>query len=120
MAHPFTTDPTPGLRARMAAKWAAARPMVIGLAVGLIAGPMISSFAGFQIRTSAASAATRAGVVEQQAEFCAERARAAGAIGTTRLDWQARTELARRWAMMPGSTGVDPDVVSACSGKLST
>ena len=107
------------MREAAAAKWAAAKPIALGLAVGLIAGPIISGSVGFQVRASTAQVAARAGVVEQQAMFCAERARAA-APGTAPLDWQGRNDLARRWAAMPGSTAVDPDVVYACSGKLST
>ena len=83
----------------------------------MVAGPVISGFIGFQVRTSTAQAATRASVVEQQATFCAERARAASA-GTALLDWRERTDLARKWAAMPGSAIVDPDVVYTCSGKL--
>jgi hypothetical protein len=111
---------TADIRGTAAAKWAAAKPVAIGLAVGLIAGPIISGFAGFQVRTSTAQAAARAGVVEQQAMFCAERARAATPDDAAALGWQARTELARKWAAMPGSTVVDSDVVYACSGKLPT
>jgi hypothetical protein len=110
---------TKTMRETAAAKWATAKPMVIGLAIGLVAAPFISSFAGFQVRTSTAQATTRAGIVEQQATFCAERARAA-ATGTAPLDWQGRTDLARKWATMPGSTVADPEVVYACSGKLSS
>lgn len=105
------------MRETAAARWAAAKPVAIGLAVGLAAGPVISGLAGFQIRTGTAQAAARAGVVEQQAAFCAERARAASG-GAASLDWQARTDLARKWAAMPGSAVVDPEVVYACSGKL--
>ena len=110
---------TPTMRETAAAKWTAAKPVAMGLAVGLIAGPIISGFAGFQVRTSTAQATTRASVVEQQASFCAERARAA-TPGTAALGWQARGDLARQWATMPGATAVDPDVVYACSSKLST
>jgi hypothetical protein len=110
---------TATIRAATAAKWTAAKPVVIGLVIGLIAGPMISGFTGFQIRTSTAHAAARAGIVEQQAAFCAERARAA-TPNAAELGWPARTELARQWAAMPGTTSVDPDVIYACSGKLST
>lgn len=111
------------MRETAAARWATAKPLAIALAVGLVAGPIISGFAGFQVRTSTAQAAARDGVVEQQAQFCAERARGAGATTgaapAAPLDWQARGELARQWAAMPGSTTADPDVVYACSGKLS-
>ena len=105
------------MRETAAAKWAAAKPIAIGLAIGLLAGPIASGLAGFQVRTSTAQAAARAGVIEQQAAFCAERARAASS-GTALLDWQGRTDLARKWAAMPGSTVVDPEVVYACAGKL--
>ena len=110
---------TATMRETAAAKWAAAKPVAIGLAVGLIAGPVISGFAGFQVRTSTAQTAMRASVVEQQAAFCAERARAAS-TGTAQLDWQGRSDLARKWAAMPGSAIVDTEVVYACSGKLTT
>jgi len=107
----------PTLRARAEARWLAIKPIATGLAVGLIAGPIISGFAGFQVRTSTAEAATRAGILEQQAMFCAERARAA-TPNTAGLGWQQRGELARRHATMPGSTSADPDVVYACSTRL--
>jgi hypothetical protein len=89
----------------------------MGLVIGLIAGPIISGIAGFQIRASTAQAAARTGMVEQQASFCAERARATGAV-TSGLSWQARSDLARQHAMMPGATTVDSDVTYACSTKL--
>ena len=111
---------TATMREAAAAKWAAAKPIAIGLAIGLVAGPVISGFAGFQVRTSAAQSATRASVVEQQATFCAERARGAASTGTAALDWQGRSDLARKWAAMPGSPIVDTEVVYACSGKLQT
>jgi hypothetical protein len=108
----------PGFLARLEAQWEATRPILTGLVIGLIAGPLISGFAGWQVRTSTAEAATHAGVVEQQAMFCVERARAAGPIASP-LDWQARTDLARRFASAPGAAAADPEVVYACSGKLS-
>ena len=104
---------------KTAAQWARAKPIAIGLAIGLIAGPMISGYAGWQVRASTAQAATRAGVVEQQAAFCAERARAASPAAAS-LDWQAKSDLARRWAAMPGSNAVDPTVVNECSRRLSS
>jgi hypothetical protein len=107
------------MRETAAAKWTSAKPVIMGLAIGLVAGPIISGFTGFQVRTSTAETAARVGIVEQQAAFCAERARAA-TPNTAALGYQARGELARQWAAMPGTTVVDPEVVYACSGKLST
>ena len=105
------------MRNAAAAKWAAAKPVCIGLMIGLVAGPIISGFSGFQVRTSTAQAATRASVVDLQAQFCTERARAATG-GAPATNWQARTELAQRWASMPGSTTIDQEVVYACSSAL--
>lgn len=112
------TTATPGLRDRIATKWAEMKPMLTGLAIGLIAGPILSGFLGFQVRTSSADAATRTSVIEQQTAFCSERARASltGAVPT---DWQARNDLARRFAVMPGATAADQDVVFACANRLS-
>ena len=108
---------TPSMRDRAATRWAAMKPLVTGLAIGIVAGPILSGLAGFQVRTSTAEAATRAGVVEQQAAFCEERARAAH-TATGPIDWQTRNELARNWAVMPGSTTADQDVVFACASRL--
>lgn len=106
----------PTMRERASARWMAAKPLVMGLAIGLVAGPMVSGFAGFQIRTSTAAAATRAESVALQAGFCAERARAAAPTAGAN-DWQARNDLARRFATAPGGTA-DADVVYACSSRL--
>lgn len=111
------TATTPGLRARIGTRWTEMKPMLTGLVIGLIAGPIISGFSGFQVRTSTAEAATRSSVIEQQAGFCAERARA-DTPGFGALDWNARGELARRFATMPGSTATDPEVAYACSARL--
>lgn len=105
------------MRSAIATKWENSKPILTGLVIGLVAGPIISGFSGFQVRTSTASAATRASVVDLQAQFCSERARAAS-NGAVTTDWQARNELARRWATMPGSTTVDQEVVYACSNSL--
>jgi NADH-quinone oxidoreductase subunit I len=59
-----------------ASKWDMAKPVVFALAIGLIAGPFISSFAGWQVTTGTARAQLRDGVVEQQAAVCNARARA--------------------------------------------
>jgi hypothetical protein len=106
------------LRNDVSARWQSAKPMLTGLVIGLIAGPIVSGMTGFQVRTSTAEAATRAGIVEQQASFCNERARAAGPIASS-LGWQERGDLARRFASMSEGATADPDVVFACSSKLS-
>jgi hypothetical protein len=57
------TSRTATMRETAAAKWAAAKSIAFGLAIGLAAGPVISGLAGFQVRTSTAQAAARARAV---------------------------------------------------------
>ncbi len=108
---------TPSFTERAASKWAELKPVVFGVVIGLIAGPVLSGFSGFQVRTSAAQAAAHANIVELQAGICSAQARVENATPAT-LGWQAQNDLARKHAAMPGSTAVDPEVVYACAGKL--
>jgi hypothetical protein len=102
-----------------ASKWTAAKPAAIALAIGLVAGPLISNYIGWQVTSGTARAEIHAGIVEQQAMFCEARARAAMPTAA-KLDWTARYELAGKWAVMPGSAPADSDVTSACATKLAT
>jgi hypothetical protein len=102
-----------------AAKWQTAKPKVIYFAIGLIVGPLLTSFAGLQVLSGTARDQTRAGVVELQAVICAAQARAEVA-DTKALEWTARSDLAKKWAVMPGATAADPDVAGACARKLAS
>lgn len=112
---------TPGAYARftadVASRWTRAKPMLLGLGVGLVAGPILSGMLGFQMRTSTARTLAHEGVVAQQAIYCADRARAE-APGTAPTDWNARNDLARRFATTPGTTQVDYEVMRACADRL--
>jgi hypothetical protein len=102
-----------------AAKWESAKPKVIYLAIGLIAGPVITNMAGLQVTSGAAQNRVRAGIVEQQALFCEAKARA-DVAEPGKLEWSARADLAKKWAAMPGATATDSNVVSACASKLAS
>lgn len=118
-----TSTKAPGLRDRLGARWETGKPVVFALIGGLIAGPIISGMIGFQTRTSTAEAAMHASVVEQQAMFCAERARASLPADAARIDWSRGYELAKQWAPMPGAAAgapIDPDVQQACARRLSS
>lgn len=104
--------------ADLSARWLRAKPIAMGVAIGLVAGPIISGMLGFQIRSSTARTLAHDGVVAQQAMFCATRAQAE-APSTGALDWNARNDLARRFAVMPGASGQpDYEVVRACADRL--
>jgi hypothetical protein len=101
----------------LSTKWLSAKPMLYGLAIGLIAGPLISNYMGWQVTSSAAREQAHAGVVELKATACNAQARIDNP-NSAKLDWSGRNDLAKKWAVMPGGTAADSDVVSACSNKL--
>jgi hypothetical protein len=100
-----------------ASKWESAKPKLMYLVIGLIAGPLITNMAGWQVTSGAAQSRVHAGIVEQQALFCEGKARA-DVAEPNKLEWSARSDLAKKWAVMPGATTADSDVVSACASKL--
>ena len=104
-------------RTSVASKWEAYKPRVVALAIGLIAGPIITSVAGWQVTSGSARAQLQAGIVEQLASVCAARARA-DVADPSKLEWSARSKLAEKWAIMPGSAIADAGVADACSSKL--
>src|SRR4029450_6106983 len=86
-----------------ASRWESAKPKLMYLVIGLIAGPLITSLAGWQVLSGTARDQLRTGLVEQQASFCAVNARTE-VTDTSKLEWTARYELANKWAVMPGAT----------------
>ena len=98
-------------------RWESIKPLAIALVIGLVAGPIISNLAGFQMLRSTAAEQNRMSGVAVQAEICAAQARAA-TPDTAALAWNLRRDLADRWAVMPGSTEADSGVASACSDLL--
>jgi hypothetical protein len=101
--------------ARVAERWKGVNRIVRALGIGLIMGPFISNWAGWQVTAGSAHAQARAGVVEQQ--VCEQTARA-DVANAGMLDWTAHSELAKKWLVMPQAPSADSDVTSACAGKL--
>ncbi len=102
-----------------ASAWESAKPKVMYLVIGLIAGPIITSMAGWQVLSGTARDQLHAGMIEQQATFCAANARSE-MPDTSKLDYTARNELAKKWAVMPGATVAESDVTYACARKLAS
>jgi hypothetical protein len=102
-----------------ASRWQSAKPKLMYLVIGLIAGPIITSFAGWQVLSGTARDQLHAGMIEQQATFCAANARTE-MPDTSKLDYTARNELAKKWAVMPGATAAESDVTYACARKLAS
>jgi hypothetical protein len=102
-----------------ASRWESAKSKLMYLVIGLIAGPLITSLAGWQILSGTPRDQLRTGLVEQQASFCAVNARTE-IPDTSKLDYTARNELAKKWAIMPGTATAASDVTSACARKLAS
>lgn len=98
-------------------KWQAKKPMVFALAIGLIVGPLLSNYIGWQVTSGTARAETRDSVLQQFAVMCADHARADDA-NAAKLDWNARNELAKKWVVAPVAPFADLDVRSACAARL--
>src|SRR4029453_15719699 len=101
------------------ARWQTVKPKLLYLVIGLIAGPIITSIAGGQGLSGTARDQLHPGIGEQQATF-----RAPNAPGempdTSKLDYTGRNNLAKKWAVMPGTTVAESDVTSACARKLAS
>src|SRR3546814_18281427 len=65
------------------------KPVAYALAVGLIAGPILSSMLGFQILSSTARESSQTAAVAVQAQICATKARLA-APKPGKLAWRDR------------------------------
>lgn len=97
--------------------WTGAKPVVIGLAIGLIAGPLVSNYMGWQVTRSNAETRIAASGVQQQAMVCAALARAENP-DAAKLGWASRGELAEKFAVMPGREKAASGVANACSQLL--
>ena len=95
------------------------RPRIVFLVIGLVLGPFISNWLGWQVTTGTMDSAVQNAVVAYQAELCAKRAQADPEVTPDVLEnWTSRRELAEKWAVLPGEEKADSDVVSECASRL--
>lgn len=97
--------------------WQSVKGPLMALAVGLVAGPLIANSAGWTVWSGVAQAQVRAGFVEQGAAYCVARVRDE-VSDPGNLDFDARSELAKKWTVAPGATSPDADITQACAFKL--
>jgi hypothetical protein len=102
---------------RFGERWTSIRPVAIALAIGLVGGPLISNFMGWQVTQGRADRQSHASAVAQQAMICAAQARIS-TPDTANLNWNLRRELAEKFAVMPGRQTAEGDVISACADIL--
>jgi hypothetical protein len=112
-----TLDRKTSWQDRLAYQWGVLKPFALVLALGLVAGPLISNYLGWQVTSGAANRETRAVAVRQQAMVCDAMARG-DTPGAATLDWGARRTLAEKYAVMPGREEAESGVAMACSEML--
>jgi hypothetical protein len=100
-------------------RWAWLKPALWGLVVGLIAGPSISGYMGWQVLSSTAQSRVKNAVFDQESKTCAMLAREHVADPSA-LDYNKRRALAEKYAKLPWDDSQDYRVVDACSDALST
>jgi hypothetical protein len=98
-------------------RWTAVQPRVLALCAGLVLGPIISSFMGWQVLAGTARTQSEAAVVATQATICESRARVENA-NPAALDWNARQDLAKRSGLTVTGGSEDYNVTRACADRL--
>lgn len=109
-----------GIKTIVKEKWEAQKPLLKGLAMGIVAGPVITSLIGWTVTTGFMEDQTHKAVVKTESSICAALARADGR-DTTKLDWTARSKIAEKYSIMPGQKpgSADSDVMRGCTERLS-
>ena len=96
------------------------RPRIFFLVIGLILGPFISSWLGWQVTTGTMEEAAKDAVVVYRAGLCVERAQSDPEVTPDVLkDYSARREIAEKWAVLPGEEKADAAVTRECTSRLS-
>ena len=95
------------------------KPRILFLAIGLVLGPLISGWLGWQVTAGTMNSAVQDAVIEYRADLCTKRAQAdPEATAEVLGDWSSRRELAEKWAVLPGEEEANRDVVNRCSSGL--
>lgn len=100
-------------------KWTQWKPVLGGLVIGLVAGPILSAYLGWQVSTDTMREQIEATSVGVQSRVCVWRAREA-AQNSAEMGYNDRLELAKKYALMPWmeAGSANYDVVSACTNEL--
>ncbi len=95
------------------------KPHILFLVIGLVLGPFISSWLGWQVTAGTMNSAVQDAVIEYRADLCTKRAQADPETTPAVLgDWSSRGKIAEKWAVLPGEEESNRDVVNRCSSRL--
>lgn len=97
--------------------WQSMKAPLLGLVIGLVAGPVIAASAGWTVWSGAAKAQLRASVIEQSAGYCVARVRS-DVSSPGALSYDERLVFAKKWSTPSGASEPDADVAQACAFGL--
>jgi hypothetical protein len=109
---------------KISEKWETVKPYAVGLAIGLIAAPVIGLWHGGLVTSGTRDGQVQTARIDAQALICERLAREyrVDSGDTSELTGYggrgARNELAARFAVMPGEEAADTAVQRACADKL--
>ena len=98
-------------------RWRWLKPAVYGFVLGLIVGPSISGYFGWQVLADTDQQRVQRAVINQDAKICALLARREVAH-PGQLEYGQRHNLAEKYAKLPWVEQVDFHVVDACADAL--
>jgi hypothetical protein len=98
-------------------RWSWLKPALWGLVIGLIAGPSLSGYFGWQVLADTAQQQVHQAVVDQESKICALLARRE-VQHPGKLEYGQRRDLAEKYAKLPWAPDVDFHVVDACADAL--
>ncbi len=97
--------------------WRPRKGMIPSFIVGLIVGPIALSYFGVTVTSRTARANLQENIVELQASVCDAKARAT-VPEPTKLDSNARRDLATKFAATQSNGYADYEIINLCTNKL--
>lgn len=107
------------MKQTLSEKWARWKPVLGGLVIGLVLGPFLSSYMGWQVTTGTMQDRVENAAVRIQAEVCEWRARR-NVDNPSALGSDARRDVAEKYALMPWEDEGERHfrVVTECASQL--
>lgn len=97
--------------------WERYQPLLGGLAVGLVVGPLLSAYLGWQVTPVTVQKHVQRAVVRQQTAMCEMLARR-DHPDTTLMDYTERRDLAEEYGTFPWNDAQQYTVINDCAAAL--
>lgn len=99
--------------------WERWKPLLGGLALGLVVGPFLSGYLGWQVTSATLHESVEDAIVQQQARMCAMLARQEeDGAALAEMGYVPRREVAKRHAGFPWNDTYEHVVTNRCTNLL--